>query len=794
MSDGIVSRGYRSTRSKVGFVGVAAALCVSGVAELAAQSASPPSTPEQVSEPATEAKPNVSLPTVTVQSQRPRRTARRQAGPERAPAPPPAPAVTATPTNTQDARTGTVGVYSNSTSVATKTNTPLINIPQSVNVLTRSFINDQRFQSVTDATRYVPGVAVHQGEGNRDELIIRGVDLSANFFVNGFRDDAQIFRDLYNTQSLEVLKGPSALTFGRGVGGGLVNRTLKEADGQRIYEGTVQTGSYWDRRATLDVGQAINENVAARLNLMYEGSDTFRDFGHLERYGINPTVTFTPEDNTKVKLSYEYFHDDRTADRGNPSQALSAVAPSSTRFNPAAPFAPNGDLTAFFGSPSLNIALANVQTVMAFVEHDFQNGLTAKNSTLFADYEKFYQNVYPGNGPLSGAVNPAQTAFNRAAYNHTTNRDNLINQTDFVYKAFTGPVFHTIGFGTEFDRQAGIDVRNTGIFSNGTNTIVADPFNPTYFGGVNFVHHSTGTNTDGVTTPDSNSDYNLNTQSAYARDTIEITRYLQLIAGARFDRFDELALDMNAGINRSRVDTFISPQAAVIVKPIENLSIYSTYSVSYLPASGDQFSALNNGTVILAPQKFENEEAGVKWNILPRLLYTAAVYNLDRTNVPLADPNNPGFFILSGTNRIRGFETDLNGYVTDDWQSKFGYAYTDARVTSDTSATIVAGNRIQLVPFHQFSWWNKYQITPMWAASVGVIYFSDSFASSDDTVRLPGYVRFDAAVFAKINATWKAQINIENIFNRGYWASADGNNNISPGQPRTIRLTATANF
>ena len=177
---------------------------------------------------------------------------------------------------------------------------------------------------------------------------------------------------------------------------------------------------------------------------------------------------------------------------------------------------------------------------------------------------------------------------------------------------------------------------------------------------------------------------------------------------------------MNAGINRSRVDTYISPQAAVIVKPIENLSIYSTYSVSYLPASGDQFSALNNGTVILAPQKFENKEVGVKWNILPRLLYTAAVYDLDRTNVPLADPNNPGFFILSGTNRIRGFETDLNGYVTDDWQSKFGYAYTDARVTSDTSATIVAGNRIQLVPFHQFSWWNKYQITPMWAASVGV--------------------------------------------------------------------------
>src|SRR5262249_51134150 len=151
----------------------------------------------------------------------------------------------------------------------------------------------------------------------------------------------------------------------------------------------------------------------------------FRDFGYLERYGINPTATFVPNDTTRVKLSYEYFHDRRTADRGNPSQGLSAVAPSSTRFNPAQPFAPNGDLSAFFGSPALNVAKADVNTAMAVIEHDFENGLTVKNSSLAADYQKFYQNVYPGNGPLSGAVNPAGTSFNRAAYQHTTNRDNL---------------------------------------------------------------------------------------------------------------------------------------------------------------------------------------------------------------------------------------------------------------------------------------------------------------------------------------------------------------------------------
>ena len=741
--------------------------------------------------------PTTTLPQVTVTTAKrkpPKRTAARRPAPAPT-APPttaPAPAPVSNPLNTYEARTGTVGVYTNSTAVATKTNTALINIPQSLSVLTKDFIQDQNFQQLTDVTRYVPGVAVHQGEGNRDELVIRGVDSSANFYVNGFRDDVQIFRDLYNAQAIEVLKGTTMLTFGRGAGGGVVNRTLKSADGQQIYEGTLTTGSYEDRRVTLDAGQAVNANVAARLNVMYEASDTFRNYANLERWGINPTVTVAPNDTTKIKLSFETYHDHRTADRGNPSIGTGTIT------NPTQPFAPNGDLTKFFGSPTLNRALADVNTGMAFIEHDFENGLTVKNGTYVADYKKFYQNVYPGS-----SVNPATGAFALNAYHHWTNRDNVFDQTDFTYKTATGPLLHTIGFGTEFGHQSGIDYRETGLFPGGTatgctiaecNALTMSAFSPTYFGSIDWVHHAAATNSDGVTTADSNSKYTANIQSAYVRDTIEITRWLQFIAGVRFDRFDLSALDQNTNTNRERVDSLASPQAAIILKPRENLSLYGVYSISYLPASGDQFSALNVGTAILDPQKFENKEVGLKWNALPRLTYTAAVYQLDRTNVPLADPNNPGFFILSGKNQIRGFETELNGYVTDAWQSKLGYAYTDARVTSNTSTTILAGNRVQLVPFNQFSWWNKYQLDPLWSAALGVIYFSDSFATSDDLVRLPGFVRFDAAVFRKIDETWRVQLNIENIFNKGYWASADGDNNISPGQPRTFRLTAIAKF
>jgi catecholate siderophore receptor len=677
------------------------------------------------------------------------------------------------------------GVYAGSTSVATKSNTPLLDIPQSIAVITRGFIRDQGFQSLTDVTRYVPGVVVHQGEGNRDELVIRGVDSSANFFVNGFRDDVQYFRDLYNAQSIEVLKGPSALTFGRGAGGGIVNRTLKEADGQRIYQGIVQTGSYNDGRIAVDFGNKVNDNVAVRLNAFYEGAESFRDFGYLHRYGINPTATFQINDSTRLKLSYEYFHDNRTADRGSPSQGM---LPAATRFNPTEPFAPNGSMSTFFGNPNYNQAQVNVQTTMAVVDHDFGNGLTVRNGTYYAVYRKFYQNIYPGS-----ATNASNTTLTLSAYNHETDRENLFNQTDFLYKANIGPFFHTFGFGTEFGRQQGVDYRNTGIFPNGTNALVVSPFSPTYFGQVNFIHHYTATNADGSGV-DSNSLYRLNIQSGYVRDTVDITRWLQLIGGVRIDRFDMTATDLNSNTTRGRVDTELSPMAAVLFKPIDNLSLYGAYSVSYLPASGDQFSALSPATVLLEPQKFENAEAGVKWDINPKLLWTGAVYQLNRTNQPVPDPSNPLFSLPNGQSRSKGFETSLNGYITPDWQASIGYAYTDARIVNDLSATVVAGNVIQLAPKNQFSFWNKYRFTPDWAASLGVVYFSDSFASSDDTVRLPGWTRVDAGLFWKINEHWQAQLNVENIFNKGYWASADGNNNISPGLPRTFRLSAIARF
>ncbi|MGY4446341.1 outer membrane receptor for monomeric catechols [Bradyrhizobium sp. i1.3.1] len=383
--------------------------------------------------------------------------------------------------NNQDARTGQKGYVTRSVTSATKTNTALLNVPQSVTVLTKDFIRDQAFTSIGEATRYVPGVIYHQGESHRDDLVIRGQRSNADFYTNGIRDDVQYFRDFYNIQRLEVLKGPNAMIFGRGGGGGVVNRVLKEADGTTIREVTVGGNSYPGARVTTDVGQAINENWAFRLNAMYENTQSYRDFVNLERWAINPTATFAPNDTTTVKLSYEHLHDRRTVDRGIPSQIRPGNA------FPRYPY--DTSPSAFFGNPNLNYALADVDIGTAVVEHDFENGWTIKNSSQIANYDKFYQNIYPGGGANSGAVNAAGTSSNLQAYNNETDRTNYFNQTDLNYKFGTGPIRHTVVFGAEVGRQNGLNYRQSGLFNGVSSTITIDPRNPTSYVPVTFANN-----------------------------------------------------------------------------------------------------------------------------------------------------------------------------------------------------------------------------------------------------------------------------------------------------------------
>src|SRR6185312_3732988 len=318
--------------------------------------------------------------------------------------------------------TDTGGYQVAAISSATKTPTSLRDIPQAITVVTREQIQDRSLDSVAAAVAYVPGVTSHQGENNRDQLIVRGNSTSADFFVNGVRDDVQYYRDFYNVERFEALKGPNAMIFGRGGGGGVINRVTKEANFNSSREFTFQGGSFHDKRFTTDLNQQLSEKVAIRLNGVYERSASFRDFVNLERYGVSPTATFALSSNTTAKVSFEHFHDGRVADRGIPSfQGKPVDIPIST----------------YFGNPNEAPVRASVNLLSGSFDHQIGD-FGIHNRTMFGDYDRFYQNYVPG------AVTADKSKAALTVYNNATKRRNVFNQTDLNYLLITGKVRHNL--------------------------------------------------------------------------------------------------------------------------------------------------------------------------------------------------------------------------------------------------------------------------------------------------------------------------------------------------------------
>lgn len=654
-----------------------------------------------------------------------------------------------------------IGYQSEVIGSATKTLTPLRDIPQAITVVTREQITDQSFRSMADVVNYVPGITSHQGENNRDQLIIRGNSSSADFFLNGVRDDAQYYRDLYNVDSVEALKGPNAMIFGRGGGGGVINRVTKEAGFTRSREITLQGGSFRNRRVTVDLNQPFSDRVALRVNGLYENSDSFRRFVNLERYAINPTVTIVPDAQTKITLGYEYFKDGRTADRGLPSfQGRPADTAIST----------------FFGNPNESRVRASVNLASASVERQMGR-FNLRNRTLFGDYDRFYQNFVPG------AVTADKSRVALSSYNTATTRRNIFNQTDLTFALRTGRARHTLLAGFEVGRQRTNNFRNTGFFNNTTTSISVPYDDPLINTPVTYRQSAT----------DANNRLRTNLAAAYVQDQVELSRYVQVVAGLRFDYFD-LQFDNNrTGEHLRRIDRLVSPRVGLVFKPIVPLSIYANYSVAYLPSSGDQFSSLTTITQQVKPEKFNSYEVGVKWDMRRSLTLTAALYRQDRTNTRATDPADPTRILQTGSSRTNGFELGLQGSVTRDWRISGGYAYQDAFIMSATTAAR-AGAQVAQVPHHTFSLWNNYRIVPRLGLGLGLIYRSDMFAAVDNTVTLPGYIRADAGVFFNIAEKWRLQANFENLFDRKYYLNADSNNNITPGSSRALRIKLTARF
>ena len=241
-------------------------------------------------------------------------------------------------------------------------------------------------------------------------------------------------------------------------------------------------------------------------------------------------------------------------------------------------------------------------------------------------------------------------------------------------------------------------------------------------------------------------------------------------------------------------DDLISPRFGLVFKPVEQVSIYGSYSLAHQPRAGDQLKSLTVTNATLAPEKFINIEAGIKWDILPNLAATTAFYQLDRNNVILPDPNTPGLSFLGKGQRVRGVEVGISGRITSAWSIIGAYTYQEGTLQESISATIRKGATLAELPKHTLAIWNRYDFTPMWSAAFGVIGRSNMFAALDNTVILPAFVRVDAAIYAKLNKYLRAQVNIENLFDTNYFAASHNNNNIAPGSPITARASITASF
>ncbi|HEX8393351.1 MAG TPA: TonB-dependent siderophore receptor [Longimicrobium sp.] len=641
---------------------------------------------------------------------------------------------------------------------ATKTDTPLRDAPQSVSVVTNQVIADQAMQGMADVVRYVPGVTMGQGEGHRDAPTIRGNSSTADFFVDGVRDDVQYYRDLYNTERVEALKGSNAMIFGRGGGGGVINRVTKEAQWAPTRVMTFEGGSFDHRRGMIDVGQGLGGSLAGRFNGMYENSGGFRDRAALERYGVNPTAALAIGGRTTLRAGYEFFHDDRTVDRGIPSfQGRPSRAP----------------VTTFFGNPDLSMARVDAHSATATLEHQ-AGGLTIRNRARWADYDKFYQNSYPG------AVNADGTQVSLAAYNNGTQRTNLFNQTDLLFGLNTGPVRHGLLVGAEFGRQDTHNRRETGYYNN-TATSFAVPLNaPTVTTPITFRQSAT----------DADNRAEATIAAVYLQDQVTVAPMLQLLGGIRMDRFDLDFHNHRTDEDLSRKDVLVSPRAGLIFKPMESVSLYGSWSVSYLPSSGDQFSSLTATTKTLEPEEFTNRELGFKWDARTNLSFTAAVYRLDRTNTSAPDPADPSRIVQTGAQRTTGWELGAMGNITDAWQIVGGYANQSAKIVSTTSAA-KAGQRVALVPEQTWSLWNRVQVARGLGFGLGVVHQGEMFAAIDNTVTLPSFTRWDGAAYLRLTRFLSAQVNVENLMDERYYPTSHGNNNIMPGASRTLRLSLT---
>ncbi|WP_371189292.1 TonB-dependent receptor [Thalassotalea maritima] len=649
-----------------------------------------------------------------------------------------------------------------------KSPTPILDVPQSLTIMTADDITERGITSIGDIIDYTPGVNTSQGEGHRDSVVFRGVRSTADFFMDGNRDDVQYYRSLYNVEQVEILRGPNALLFGRGGTGGILNRVSKKAqfdEGFTNYK--AQVNSFGGYNLELDTNVASSKDSAVRINAMYEQLENHRDYFGGERMGFNPTARFELNSDTTVDVSYEYINHERFIDRGiatdadgQPIEALKDVV---------------------FADPSFNQQQLEAHVFRANVEHQFSDYVKGNFNAFYGDYDKLYQNFYAAGFDADADI------VTLDGYVDTTQRDNLILSANLVSEFETGDFGHTVIFGGEVIRTKSNQDRYNPVFS--TSGKDKEDFVVGADGTLNF-DNLTGVNAAGdnftVAFTDLNDDTHvkLDVFSVYLQDEIAISEHLDLVLGARFDSFDIEVDNLKANETRTRIDEEVSPRAGLVFKPQENISIYASYSESFLPRSGEQYTDIDGNDDKLAPDTYTNQEIGMKWDFESGLSFTAAAFENTQSSPQVSNEDSSKLVIID--QEITGFELQLAGHVTKDWFVSANYSNLDGEIVDINGPT---GRTPRELPEHTYSLWTTYQVTPVFGLGFGVTHQGESYIDTKNAATLPSYTRFDASMYYDLSDDLRVQLNLENLTDEIYFPNAHSTHQVTVGAPANAMLT-----
>jgi catecholate siderophore receptor len=645
---------------------------------------------------------------------------------------------------------------------ALKTPIPIIDVPQTLSIITDEDIRRQGFRDIGDIVRYTPGVNTSQGEGHRDSVVFRGVRSTADFYLDGVRDDVQYYRSLYNLEQVEILRGPNALLFGRGGTGGIINRVTKKAvlnDAFGSFDMGTDTFGAFD--FAVDYNVQTSKNSALRINFHSDTLENHRDYYDGDRYGFNPTLRVQISPQTTLDLSYEHADHERFIDRGVPTL--------------------NGEpVEAFeeivFGDTDTNLTTLRADIYRANVSHEFSDTQKGNLVVQYSDFAKMYKNYY-ASGYSGGDT------FTADGYKDPTERTNLIISGNIVNEFQTGSAKHTLLVGAEI-----IDTENENYRYN-TFFITTEDDNEEFniSRPINFGVNAAGVRTYNDFTADlkSSTESDIEVTSFYIQDQIDVSDNFKIMLGGRFDTFEITVRDIKNGTSESREDEEVSPRAGLIFKPQENLSLYVSYSESFLPRSGEQFKSLSSSSARLDPDVFESTEIGVKWDIRENLSFTVSYFDSEQTQA-VRDSDTGENSEIVGL-QVDGIELELKGQVTDRLYLALGY--------SDLDGETAKGGEPREIPEQTASLWATYEVNDQFGIGLGITHQGESNIKNDKPgLILPDYTRVDFAAYYDLADDLSVQLNVENLTDELYFPHSHSTHQASVGEPLNARVSLRKRF